>query len=271
MILQKIASARRLVVEQLALAESPAVLWSSGEDSQLLLWFLLGNEMPVSVVHFRSLPSSTKHEFADAVIDAWELQLSDMPRVGVDVVANGDEVNLVEEYAVSPEFSLYLPMENEPGRPVDEQSACGVQVLREKQAGIRPAITRLHDVLFIGHHAGDGDLVLGELEPDRFIAQAADVRLVYPLADWTKEDVRAASRILGVWQNDARYAGAMSVNPDYFPLCTECLKPNRLEDELLCPKLNTPVLNLGKVLSPETRREAWRRRFINIKERHAAD
>lgn len=270
MIESLIRDARQLIGEQLAASESPAVLWSSGEDSQLLLWLVRQWKKDIAVIHFRYLPSDTKHAFADRMIADWDLQLSNVPRIGVDVVANGEEVNLVEEYAVSPEFSLYLPMENEPGRPVDQESACGVRVLNAKRDGTRRITERLHDVVFIGHHAGDGDLVLGSLEPKDRIAQAADVRTVYPLVEWTKDDVRAASRLLGVPQNDARYAGEMSANSDYFPLCTECLKPGREEDEVLCPKLKVPVFNLGKVLAPEYRRQQWRHRFINIKEDHAA-
>lgn len=268
MIENLIRDARQLIGEQLATSQAPAVLWSSGEDSQLVLWLVREWRRDVPVIHFRSLPSETKHRFADQVIGTWELQLSNVPRVGVDVVANGDKVNLIEEYAVSPEFSLYLPMENEPDRPVDQDSACGVRVLNEKRDGTRRIAGQLHDVVFIGHHAGDGDLVLGSLEPKDRVSQAADVRMVYPLVDWTKDDVRAASKLLGVPQNDARYAGEMSANSDYFPLCVECMKPGRVEDEILCPKLKVPVFNLGKVLAPEYRRQQWRHRFINIKESH---
>lgn len=264
MIQALIEAARQVIAEQLADADSPAVLWSSGEDSQLLLW-LVREQMPdVQVIHFRSLPSDTKHAFADQIMNEWQLNMLGLPRVGVDVVANGDEVNLVEEYAVSPEFSLYLPMENEPGRPVDRDSACGISVLNQKRDGTRRAERRVADVVFIGHHTGDGDLVLGPLEPADVIAQAADVRMVYALKDWTKDDVREVSRLLGVPQNDARYAGDLSANPDYYLLCTDCLKPGRTEDFIECPRLKVPVYNLGKLIQPEGRRQAWRERFINI-------
>lgn len=262
-------SARRVIAEQLAQSESPAVLWSSGEDSQLLLWLVREQKPDVAVIHFRSLPSDTKHQFADQVIADWNLSLSRLPRVGIDVVANGAEVNLVEEYAVSPEFSLYLPMENEPNRPVDRDSACGVRVLNEKRDGITALRERLHDVVFVGHHTGDGDAVLGEMEPEQVVVQAADVRMVYALRDWTKADVREASRLLGVPQNDARYAGEMAANPDYFPLCVVCLTPGNADDYLTCPKLGVPVYNLGKVIQPERRRQTWQRRFINIEARNA--
>ncbi len=265
-IVERLEAARLLIREQLKDCQTPAVLWSSGEDSQLLLWLVREQRPDVAVIHFRSLPSQTKHAFADRVIADWGLSLSDLPRVGVDVVANGDEVNLIEEYAVSPEFSLYLPMENEPGRAVDSQSACAITVLTEKRNGITGASRRLHDCVFIGHHTGDGDMVLGELEPQEHVAQAADVRMVYALSEWTKEDVRAASQLLGVPQNDARYQGDMTANSDYYPLCVECLKPGREEDFLPCPKLHVSVFNLGKVIQPERRRQNWRRRFINIKE-----
>jgi len=269
-IIGQIEEVRAVIAEHLSYSEFPAVLWSSGEDSQLLLWLVREQKPDVSVIHFRSLPSETKHQFADRIIADWHLRLSSLPRIGVDVVANGAEVNLIEEYAVSPDFSLYLPLENEPGRAVDQDSACGVRVLNEKRDGISLARERLHDVLFIGHHTGDGDAVLGQLEPERVVAQAADVRMIYALKDWTKDDVREASRFLGVPQNDARYAGEMSANSDYFPLCVECLSPGRKEDYLTCPKLHVPVFNLGKVIHPERRRQQWRGRFINIEASNAA-
>lgn len=264
MIERLIGDARRLIFEQLAKAEFPAVLWSSGEDSQLLLWLVRGWRRDVAVIHFRSLPSETKHAFANTIIANWHLRLSDIPLVGLDVVARGNEVNIIEEFAVSPDFSLYLPMENEPGRAIDAESACGIEVINEKRQKIQTVERRLHDVVFIGHHKGDGDPVLGELKPKDFVVQAADVTMVYPLCDWTKADVREASRLLGVPQNAQRYGGDLSANPDYFPLCTECLKPGRTEDLLGCPKSGFPVFNLGKLIEPEVRREAWRQRFINI-------
>lgn len=255
---------RSVIAAQIANAKSPAVLWSSGEDSQLLLWLVRQFQRDVPVIHFRSLPSETKHVFADEVISTWGLRVSDLPLIGVDVVARGSEVNIIEEFAVSPEFSLYLPMENEPGRAIDSESACGVEVINEKQKKIRKPESRIHDVVFIGHHQGDGDPVLGELKPKEFVAQAADVVMVYALRDWEKADVREASRRLGIPQNLERYRGNMTANSDYFPLCTECLKPGRTEDELSCPKSGNPVYNLGKLIEPEARREGWRQRFINI-------
>ena len=260
----KLEQTRRLRREYLEQANSPALLWSAGKESQLLLWLLRGLMPEMPVIHLQPLPHPTKHQFADRMIEELKLQRVEVPLVGVDVVGNGDEINLVEVYAVNQTFRLFLPFENEPGRPVDEQSACAVEVINEKSRRIAgaqlPKLTP--DVLFIGHRSEDGDLIFGNVPVKEFAHTEFGVTMVYPLKDWALGDVWEASRLLGVPQNDARYAGEMSANADYFPLCTKCFE--RGPEQVLCPKINDHVDNLGNKLNLEDRREQWRQTFVNI-------
>jgi 3'-phosphoadenosine 5'-phosphosulfate sulfotransferase (PAPS reductase)/FAD synthetase len=263
------ADARARIVELLAASERPAVLWSSGQDSQLLLFLIRQIRPNIAVIHLRPLDQGTKHAFADRIIEEWGLRMVPVPLVNVDVVANGNEVNLVEEYALAPGLTVFLPFENEPGRAIDAQSACGIGALKEKQEGLgNPPQESRFDLIFVGHHQGDGDAIFGQLPLVDYSLEVNGVRVAYPLRDFTKADVREASRNLGVLQNDARYLeGDMRANNDYYALCTSCLNPTNTGDMVTCPKINQSVYNLGSVIQPEQRRESWRPKFINIEAR----
>ena len=262
----KVDDSREQIRELLSKSSSPAVLWSSGQDSQLLLYLIRQIRPNVAVIHLRPLDQGTKHAFADRIIEEWKLRIESVPLVSVDVVANGNEVNLVEEYALAPGLTVFLPFENEPGRAVDAQSACGIGALKEKQEGLgNPSQKSRFDLIFVGHHQGDGDAIFGQLPLVDYSLEVNGVRVAYPLRDFTKADVREASRFLGVPQNDARYLESdMRANNDYFALCTSCLNPTNTGLMVNCPKINQPVYNLGSIIQPEQRRESWRPKFINI-------
>lgn len=258
--------ARARVAELLAASTHPAVLWSSGEDSNLLLWMVRQIRPDVAVIHLRPLDQGAKHAFADRIIEEWDLNMAPVPLVNVDVVANGNEVNLVEEYALAPGLTVFLPFENEPDRAVDKESACGIGALKAKGESLGlPLASSPYDLIFVGHHLGDGDAIFGQLPLVDYSLEVNGVRVAYPLRDFTKADVREVSRNLGIPQNDARYLeGDMRANNDYFALCTSCLNPTNTGLMVTCPKINQPVYNLGSVIQPEQRRESWRPKFINI-------
>ncbi len=263
---EKLEASKRLIHEWMERAKSATILWSGGKDSQFLLALLRNLGYDVPVIHFRSLPHPTKHRFADEQIERMGLRLLAVPPVGVDIVANGAEINLLDVFAFRDGLSMCLPMENEPGRPADEHSACAVKVINQKFAQIREGVgypSPSPDVIFIGHRADDGDPVFGDLPVKDYVATKDGVTAVYPLRDWSAADVWEASRLLEVSQNEARYIGGdMSANADYFPLCTECYKPGL--GAVLCPKIGDYVYNLGNHLNLEQRREGWRQTFINI-------
>ena len=262
---EKIDDTRQLCRQYLEQANNPALLWSGGKESQLLLWLLRELMPEIPVIHLRPLSHPTKHQFADRMIEEVRLRRINIPLAGVDVVGKGNEINLVAIYAVNETFRLFLPFENGPGRPIDDQSNCAVEVINEKSRKIADGIQLPNpppDTLFIGHRSEDGDLIFGNVPVKEFAHTEFGVAMVYPLKDWALGDVWEASRLLSVPQNEARYAGEMSANADYFPLCTKCFE--RGPEQVPCPKINDYVDNLGNKLNLEDRREQWRQTFVNI-------
>jgi len=257
---QRLNDAQQLITAALRSARAPLVLWSGGRDSQVLLRLTLGVQPDVPVAYFRGFDHPTKHAFADALIADWKFNLVDVQPGFRDVVAKGDQVELIEVYQLAPNVVIYFPLEAEPGYEPDVNALCAI----EKLTAPRQTASRYFDCLFIGHRSDDVDPLHGPIPLADFAVERHGVRFVYPLKDWTEDDVWEASSLLGVPQNVARYFGRdMGANADYWPLCTKCLQPGAGR-RVMCPKINDWVYGLGDLLNLEERRANWRQRFVNL-------
>lgn len=260
---QLIDASLALIRETLARAEKPVVAWSAGKDSQVML-HLVRQIMPdVPVLHLRGFPSETKHAFADAEIERLGLNMVvGLQPYGRDIVGTGAHVEVIDIYVLGERTPIYYPIEAEPGYIPGPGSHCAIEKLNE------PVGTESLDVdlVFIGQRNDDGDLVHGAMPLKTDVFEDAGIISVYPLKNWTEADIWAASELLNIPQNRARYNGDMSQNADYFPMCVECLKPTEAET-IICPKINEPVYAYGRDLNLEQRRDEWRVGFTNVQGR----
>lgn len=226
---------------------------------------LLREQRPdIPVIYFPAFTHPTKHAFAQRVIRDWNLRMWDWHPCQREVIGKGQHVELVEAYQVSAGASLdyvTLPIEAEPGYKPDRNCICAIEQIN------RPTGEEVYllDTLFIGHRGDDIDPTHGAVPLKNWQADCNGISVVYPLKDWTEADIWAASALLDIPQNEARYLrGEMEYNPDYWPLCTNCLQPGQDGEMVHCPKVDGKVYNLGKYLNLEERRLAWRRQFVNV-------
>jgi 3'-phosphoadenosine 5'-phosphosulfate sulfotransferase (PAPS reductase)/FAD synthetase len=273
---QLINKSLALIRETLCRVKKPVVAWSGGKDSQVMLHLIrhviLGDSsMPtrhrqlgalhVRILRIRGFEHPQKHAFGDSIVKYLGLDVIPAKPVSTDVVGNGDHVEIVEEYRLNDRVALYFPIEPEPDHVPGPGSHCAVEKLNQPCDGEALGV----DGIFIGHRSDDTDLMHGPIPLEEGVVEDHGVLFVYPLKDWSEADIWAASELLDIPQNKARYVRKdMSANADYFPMCVECLKPTDAES-VICPKIGEPVYAIGRDLNLEQRREEWRNKFVNLK------
>lgn len=262
--MELIETTRALIAAQLSMAKRPALACSFGKDSMVML-ALVREQMPeIPVLYFEAFPHPTKHAFAVQIAREWGLNLLLPKPIGRDLIATGGHVELIEIYEIAPKRLMYFPIEAHMGYVPDASAHCTLASFLTP-----PPINTLmsFDAVFIGHRGDDDDPTYGDVPLASNVVDCGDFSYFYPLKDWTASDIWRASHILGVPQNLARYERQeMDANNDYYPLCTECLKPSN-KDTAFCPQLGRDVPNRGNEMDLYGRREAWRQTFVNIDRR----
>jgi len=251
-----------LIAQALGRATKPVVAWSAGKDSQVLLHLVRRLRPDIQAIYLRGFEHPTKHDFATRQARALGLTVISPIPSSTDVVAVGDHVEIVETYLLQDLAALSFPLESDPDHVPGPDSLCAVEKINQPVSDQPLGV----DCLFQGSRSDDVDPIHGPMKLARDAVEANGVLFVYPLKNWTEADVWEASELLGVEQNTARYdQNDVTANPDYWPLCVECLKPTDA-DSVICPKTNEPVYAIGKLLDLERRREERSRTFINLKE-----
>ena len=251
-----------LIRETLGRVEKPIVAWSGGKDSQVMLHLIRHVRRDIPVLHLRGFEDETKHDFAEDEIGRLGLHVIEPRPVGTGAVAKGNHVEIVEAYRLNDQCAtLCFPIEAEPDHSPGPNSYCAIEKLNQPTSGESLDV----DCIFIGHRNEDIDPIHRAIPLDGDTLEADGVLFVYPLKDWTEANVWAASELLNIPQNNARYERKdMSANADYFKMCVECMKPTDAES-VICPKIGEPVYAIGKHLNLEQRREEWRDKFVNLK------
>lgn len=262
--MELIRRTREIITAHLSLCARPAVACSFGKDSMVLLALVREQSPHVPVLYFEGLPHPTKHAFVQEIASQWRLNLLSPPPVFTDVIAKDGHVALLRVYEMSKGKVVTLPVESVDDYVPIASSQCALAALFAPS----PVIPEMgFDGVFIGHRGDDVDPIYGEIPLASDAATVDGFRYLYPLRDWTEADIWRASDILGIPQNLARYEQRdMDANNDYYPLCTECLKPSN-KDTAFCPQLGRDVPNRGNEMDLYGRREAWRQTFVNIDRR----
>lgn len=240
-----------------------------------MLYLIRQLKRDVPVIYLEGFPHPTKHSFPAQIEREWGLGVIRPRPQFRDVIAKSGHVELIEVFEVAPDRVVYFPIEAEPDYVPGPNSDCAIERLSlpclPSEMGF--------DCIFIGHRGDDVDPTHGALPLVESVVDCGDFRFVYPLRDWTEEDVWEVSERLGIPQNRERYGltegmtipggrdfevGDTGANNDYYPLCTDCLKPGVEGDFIRCPKTGKQVPAVGKRLRLEEQREEWRRAFVNI-------
>lgn len=245
------------VIRSWASQGDTVVLSSFGKDSMVLLDLVKKADLNLPILFMREPFFPEKYEFANEQILKNGYTVYDYRPLGTGLVYNPnpkgphDKFEVANMYQVgTPDQYLYLPTgvsAPEEGKPF----LCGLYDLLNKPVG---TFKFPWNVVLIGHKSSDSDPFLGELPLKDFVATTPPVVTVFPILEFTDEDIWAYHEQQGLPVHSTRYADGeeledKSKNPDYFPACMECVDPSA-PHTVYCPRVGAKTPNLSSVIRP---------------------
>lgn len=262
MLVDKISHSLSLIQEALTLSESPVVAWSSGKDSQVLLWLVQQVKADIPLVFFRNADDPVRFAFADEFLATRNLTTFIPQPEAYDIVANGDDVELMTVRSFAPQSYGMCGIGIDENAPVKR---CGLEVINRVPA--QPEMS--FDCVFIGHRSDDICPVQGAIPLASSQGKLANSTLFYILKDWTDADVWECIREYDIPVDPKRYDipngkewADKTFNPDYDGLCVNCVKPT-LSGMVPCA-LAGQTESIAHLINPEDRAKRYRSVFINL-------
>lgn len=255
-----IENALAFIREVLATAANPAVAWSSGKDSQVILWLVRQVRPDIPLIFFRNADDPVRFQFADAFLAESGLTVHSPAFQFCDVVSNNGQMELLTFRNLAPESPLMcgIGIDKEPKR-------CGLTVLNRRV----PQKDLDFDLVFMGHRSDDVCPIQGEIPLAEKTAHLKNCILAYPIKDWTETDVWDCIEREQLPLDPLRYDLAnrrewedKSHNPDYDSLCVNCLNPS-LGERVPCLLTGTTD-SIAHILNPEQRARDYRAVIANL-------
>jgi len=265
MLQEKIAHSLQLIRDVLSAAENPVIAWSSGKDSQVLLWLVDQVRAEVPLVFFRNAEDAERFAFADDFL-AQRRGITFTPRAECcDVVARGGVVELLTVRSLAPQSYAFCGIGIDDSVPPQR---CGLEILNRP-----PSAPELDfEVVFVGHRGDDICPVQGSIPLVSERGQLANCQMIYPLKDWLESDIWDCLEMYNIPLDPRRYDvvnrrewESKRFNPDYDALCVNCLKPSLAGQEVDC-FLTGKTASIADIIQPEQRAREYRRTFTNLSE-----
>lgn len=233
--------ARQAIRVALDDAKCPAVMWSGGKDSMLLLSLVREINPSVPVIWFR-----TPNAFARRMIMEWDLEAWCWEPADVYVVPNDGGLTLVREQAFGQQrFPVLLDVE------------AGTQCIADVLPKRTPRLFPHFDLILSGFRDSDYHWSLGGrgfFPADGW--QLGRARVYAPLRHLSDEQVWAEIKAAGVPVDVDRYERGGS-DPDCVSACTQCLQPGI--GRVFCPKAQAEIDRIK--WNPTESLTAFRNRF----------
>jgi 3'-phosphoadenosine 5'-phosphosulfate sulfotransferase (PAPS reductase)/FAD synthetase len=237
-------TAEQIILLALKHARRPAVLWSGGKDSTVLLDLVRKIRPDIEVIHFKLPFLSHKYAFHHFVQESLKLTVHDWVPVSVALTHGKNRIDVCETYLLG-DGSLKVMRGTEP-REAGMPWVCGKEWLNRPKAHIVSDF----DVLLCGHKSSDEDPLTGSipLEIDKKIL-GPNTEMWFPLRHWTDQDISSYIKVNGVDFDRNRYDDNVvsrpnkHMNTDYVHACFNCVD-KRLGKFVDCPKHGIQVENV---------------------------
>lgn len=203
--------ARANVRRELREAASPAVFCSFGKDSLLVLALAREVRPDIPVVWFQTAATNVK--FARRITREWNLNVYGYAPADQYLLAQDDQVTLVQEYSVGDE-RLPVLIDLQDG----EKCSLTAFPLRTTQMYLP------FDLLLVGYKDVDTHWVKGEAKLFGENLKLGRAKVAAPIRHMTDDAVRAALLEMHIPQDET---------DDRLPLCTHCMTQD--SDEVYCP------------------------------------
>ena len=225
-------------------AKRPAVLWSGGKDSTVLLDFARRVRADIEVIHFKLPFLSHKYAFHHRIQELYNMTVHDWVPVSVALTHGNGRIDVCETYSLG-DGHLKVMRGTEPFDPANHW-VCGKEWLNRPKAHVVSDF----DVLLCGHKSSDEDPITGAipLEVDKKIL-GPTTAMWFPLRNWTDADVASYLKSNNVPFDRNRYDEDVvskpdkHMNSDYVHACFNCVD-KRLGKFVDCPKDGIQVENL---------------------------
>lgn len=229
----------------LAASRSPIVACSFGKDSIVALHLAL-RFRPVPVLFLRHPKFPQKYTHAYQVVRDWNLELYDLMPSSVIEYQHGEYFEVLDLYRCGPQDNLIMVDGVRRRREDEPEYYCAVTDLL-----LRPKALMADypwDLTMLGSREEDPFHLAEQSGPMRPSIAYASTTLLFPLHDWSEQDIWTYIGHYDLPFDRARYVDQNeAANPDKLPTCYACLDTNHLGEMVPCPKRDgTRIQNLAR-------------------------
>jgi hypothetical protein len=225
-------------------SKRPAVLWSGGKDSTVLLDIALSICPDIDVIHWKLPFLPEKYSHHHWVQEMKNITVHDWVPATIALTHGNNRIDVCETYSVG-DGSIMVMRGTEPFEQ-DKPWICGKEWLNRPKAIVHSDF----DVLLCGHKSCDEDPITGKIPLELDMKYAGpNTQMWFPIRSWSDEDVASYIIDNNVSFDQNRYdeniisKSDKQYNSDYVHACFKCI--NRLEPAFVhCPKLEIDVENL---------------------------